>query len=168
MTSFETLRLLVRPLQEDDFDSLHALYADFELMQHITGRPRTLEETRARLEKNIREHEKYGFGLCAIIERSSMAMIGRGGLDPVHVPEGVYGDAAWMFRRSHWAQGLATEFAMALLAHAFANLQLTRIVASSKPENVASVRVIEKVGMRFVERNHRGVLYEALPADYAK
>jgi ribosomal-protein-alanine N-acetyltransferase len=59
----------------------------------------------------------------------------------------------------YWGQGLATEAARAVLAHGFEQLQSPRITAASDPPNAASVRVLERLGMRFTHRAALNGLY---------
>ena len=60
-------------------------------------------------------------------------------------------DVAFRLRRTHWGLGLATEAALASVRFGFADLGLKRIIGLVMPENVASVRVLEKTGLRYVE-----------------
>ena len=53
--------------------------------------------------------------------------------------------------RTHWGLGLATEAALAAVRFGFADLDLKRIIGLVMPENIASVRVLEKTGLRYVE-----------------
>ena len=66
MDPVHTDRLLLRPLVRRDLRALHRLYSDPELMHYITGRPRTVWETRARLKKDLAHHRDFGFGLCLV------------------------------------------------------------------------------------------------------
>jgi ribosomal-protein-alanine N-acetyltransferase len=160
MDPFETERLLLRPLAPSDLDDLFALYRQPELMQYITGKPRSYEMTRERLRAHLTDHIHYGFGYCAAILKADGRMIGRCGLEPVERPGGVQGNIGWMFARAYWGRGLATESAVAMLPYGFDRLGLQRIYATADHRNVASIRVMQKIGMRFVRSNARGVEYE--------
>jgi len=160
MENIETKRLLLRPLILEDMDKLFELYGDFQLMQYITGQPRDYEETYARLSAHIADHEAYGFGLCAAILKNSGEMIGRCGLEPVKKSNSIHGDIAWMFKKDYWNQGLATEFGEAMIAYGFSYLPIDRIFATADHANTASVKVMKKLGMVYVQSTKRGVEYE--------
>ena len=160
MQDIETERLLIRPLTMDDLEPLFNLYRRPELMRYITGRPRTLAMTKSRLVDHITDHMSYGFGLCAAIEKSSGRMIGRCGIEPVPQHERVDGNLAWLFLREYWNMGLSTEFARAAIPVAFHELGLERVFATAHPANVASIRVMEKVGLVFVRSRSNSVMYE--------
>ena len=162
MTYIETERLLLKPLDNRDVDALFQLYHDFELMQYITGRARTYEETRARLKAHMLDHKQYGFGLYATILKDTGDMIGRCGIEPVAKPTGLEGDIAWMFKQAYWGQGLATEFGQTMIPHGFANFPIQRIFATADHNNTASIKVMKKLGMTFVKADSRGVEYEIL------
>jgi ribosomal-protein-alanine N-acetyltransferase len=159
----ETERLLLRPLTPADLDALYMLYKQPELMRYITGQPRSYAKTQERLLIHIAEYEHYGFGLYAAILKTTGEMIGRCGLEPVHGAAGFEGNMAWMFKQAYWGQGLATEFGRAMLAYGFDQLQLPRIFATADHRNVASIRVMQKLGMRFVHADDFEVEYEAYP-----
>jgi len=62
----------------------------------------------------------------------------------------------YLLKANYWGQGLATEAARALLAYAFGSMNLTSLHGVAAPENVASKRVMEKIGMRFLEISEDG------------
>jgi ribosomal-protein-alanine N-acetyltransferase len=158
--TIETERLFLRPLQLGDLDDLFSLYGDPELMKYITGQPRDYQETYTRLKAHITDHQAYGFGLCAAILKSSGEIIGRCGLEPVESSNILQGDLAWMFKQEYWGQGLATEFGQAMIAYGFAHLPIQRIFATADHANLASIKVMKKLGMTFVRSDQRGVEYE--------
>ena len=162
MEPFETERLLLRPLCMSDLPELFELYSKPELMRYVTGEPRSFEVTKERLICHIADHDRYGFGLCAAILKANFEMIGRCGLEPVERETGMEGDIAWMFKKDYWGRGLATEFARAMIIYGFEKLDLTRIFARADHPNVASIRVMQKVGMRFVRSTSQEVEYEMI------
>ena len=165
MDVLETQRLILRPLATDDLEALYRLYSQLDLMRYITGQPRSYAKTRERLQAHMADHERYGFGLCAAILKANGEMIGRCGLEPVTRPNGLEGSLAWMFKKRYWGQGLATEFGEAMLAYGFSQLRLPRIFATADPRNKASIRVMEKLGMRLARADEFEVEYEAYPAE---
>jgi [ribosomal protein S5]-alanine N-acetyltransferase len=82
----------------------------------------------------------------AVVERASAELVGHMDFHP-WLGRGTY-EIGWALGRPYQQQGYATEAAVALLAHAFETLRAHRVVATCQPENVASWRVMEKLGMR--------------------
>jgi RimJ/RimL family protein N-acetyltransferase len=106
------------------------------------------------VEESLLNYARYGFGLWALTLRSSEEVIGDCGLDLIHGledPEATEGGGpiqiGWHVRRDLWGQGLATEAARACRDYAFAQLHLAALHALIQPENTASRRVAEKIGM---------------------
>jgi ribosomal-protein-alanine N-acetyltransferase len=146
----QTDRLVCRPFRADDLDDLAALYADAEVMRFLAqGRPLDREQTRERLERMLRHWREHGFGMWALFEKEGGGFLGRCGVNYAHRP----GEAelAYTLARRSWGRGLATEAAGAVLRNAFAVLRLPRVVAFARLENVASQRVMQKLGMSFQE-----------------
>jgi RimJ/RimL family protein N-acetyltransferase len=167
----ETARLRLRPLTADDEADLLRLGTDPEVMRFLNqGRPLTPEENRERLGVVLEHWRKHGFGIWAVIERGSGAFVGRCGLR--HTEDLPDVELAYGIHKAYWGRGLMTEAAAASLACGFERLGFERIVAMALPENVASWRVMEKVGMVFQKRApHKGlehVWYAATRADYLR
>lgn len=163
MESFETKRLIFRALCWDNLAELYALYSRPGLMQYISGQPCTYEQTKHLLRLHIQDHEHHGFGLYGAYLKSGKRMIGRCGLVPLDKESGLEGDLAWMFQQAYWNQGLAAEFAQEMIQIGFEQLGLRRIQATAANQNLASIRVMQKVGMRFVKSDEQGTEYELLP-----
>ncbi|MBN2500346.1 MAG: GNAT family N-acetyltransferase [Anaerolineales bacterium] len=163
MEPFETNRLLLRPLTITDLDDLHNLYSRLRVMKYITGNARSYQKTGERLRHHISDHQQYGFGLCAAILKETGEMIGRCGMEPVEEDHGMEGDIAWMFLPEYWGQGLATEFGTAQIEYGFKRLGLVRIFATANRDNLASIRVMEKLGMRLAGASDQRVEYEIFP-----
>ena len=150
MPEIETPRLRLRHFTLDDFDDLFRLYSDPQVMQYLS--PRTREQTQASLCKHIQHWQEYNFGMWGVIELESGKMIGRCGLGFLdNTPEVELG---YVFDKSYWNMGLATEASQATLKYGFEEVELERIVAIAKPENSASVRVIQKIGMQYEKDAH--------------
>jgi ribosomal-protein-alanine N-acetyltransferase len=145
-----TERLLLRRFRAADLDDLAALYADAEVMRFLgEGRPMDRAQTRERLERILRHWQEHGFGIWALFARDGGAFVGRCGVAYLHRP----GEAelAYTLARRCWGLGLATEAAAAVVRHAFEVLGLPRVVAFARVENVASIKVMKKLGMTFKE-----------------
>jgi len=160
MHSLTTDRLILRPLVSQDLDDLAFLLAQPVLMQYITGHPLSYDQVRDGLRQQIRHHDQYGFGFCAVILKENGALIGRGGLKPGESPDGITGELSWFLRTDYWGRGLATELGQVSIEYGIVNLHLARIFATAYRANHASVRVMEKLGMRLVRADDDEVEYE--------
>jgi [ribosomal protein S5]-alanine N-acetyltransferase len=161
-----TERLALRPLRPDDAPALHAIYADPKVAFWIG--PHTPADVEEEIASHVATYATHGYGLLAVEDRATGALIGDCGLQPFehHGPEVELG---YDFAPSAWGRGLATEAARAVMAHAFGALGLDRVIAVVKPANVASQRVLEKAGLERVgERRAYGdtamLLYAASSA----
>jgi len=92
--------------------------------------------------------EKYGYGWWATLLRSDHTFIGWSGLQ--FLPETDETEIAYLLDPDFWGQGLATEAAKAGLRYGLDELGMETIVAIVHPENAASRRVIDKLGLSFV------------------
>lgn len=150
----QTERLVLRRLVPDDLPALHALYRDPVVRRFFPDGTRSLEETREELEWFLQGHPRHPeLGLWASVERATGAFLGRCGLLPWTIDGVAEVELAYLIDPRRWGEGLATEAARAIVRHAHGALQLDRLICLIDPENVASVRVAQKVGMRF-DRHH--------------
>jgi RimJ/RimL family protein N-acetyltransferase len=153
----ETERLaLLRP-QLTDLDEFAAMLAAEELGRWLgQSFDRALSE--AALRRDIGHWDTHRFGLWVIRDRASGQLVGRGGL--VHTIVGGSGgvEVGWAVRHERWGEGIATEMARAALDAAAGELELDEVVSMTLPDNVASRRVMEKIGLRFDrDVDHRGL-----------
>ena len=147
----ETDRLLLREYVEEDADAFFKLNSDPEVLRFVPDK-RLLNVEQARqilIDHPIADYRKYGFGRGACILKSTGEQIGFAGLK--YLEELGEVDVAFRLMRSHWGLGLATEAALAAVRFGFADLDLKRIIGLVMPDNIASVRVLEKAGLRYVE-----------------
>jgi ribosomal-protein-alanine N-acetyltransferase len=170
-TVIETERLVLRRLTTDDVDALAEIYRDPDVRRYFPEGPLTREETRDEVAWVIDVYYgRFGFGLWATILKDTGTLIGRcgllpwtavpepgGGLTVQHVaeqppePDGSWLEVelAYLLAKPWWGHGLGTEAARAIVRYAFEQLHLSRLICMFDPENGASRRVAEKVGMRF-------------------
>jgi len=154
----ESERLVLRRFTEDDVDNLVELDSDPEVMRFITGGPPT---SRDEIEKEVLPaflgyYERYaGYGFWAAVEKSTGRFVGWFHFRPDRgAPPGDI-ELGYRLRRSAWGKGYATEGSRALIDKGFAELGVRRVVASTMVVNVASRRVMEKAGLRFVRTFHQ-------------
>ncbi len=152
----ETSRLLLRPWRDDDLAPYARICADPEVMRYMSadGAPWTRARAADHLGRLMRHWDARGFGQWAAEERATGALVGRVGL---LYQDDFAGDehkteVGWLFDRACWGRGLATEGAVASVSYGFEELGLERIVSIMRPENRASRRVAEKVGLSLREQ----------------
>jgi [ribosomal protein S5]-alanine N-acetyltransferase len=148
-----TRRLHLRPFVLADHATIHAIYADPDVMRFVGhGAHRTMAETATALRTYGDVLERRGYSFLAVTERESGVLIGDGGLHPLG---GVGPDVelGYTLARSAWGKGYATELGQALIEYAFTVLRVPRVVAQVEPANAASRNVLTKLGM--TERGQR-------------
>jgi RimJ/RimL family protein N-acetyltransferase len=154
----EADHLLLRRFTKADVHNLVELDSDPEVMRFLTnGRPTPREVIeRETLPRIISGYERLrGLGRMAAIERSTDAFLGWIGFDPAE--DGRPDDEielGYRLRRSAWGKGYATEGSRALIHRAFAESGVRRVFAQTMAVNLASRRVMEKSGLRFVRTFH--------------
>ena len=163
----ETDRLFLREFVEDDAEAFFKLNSDPEVLRFVPDK-RLLNVEQARqilVDHPIADYRKHGFGRGACILKSTGEQIGLAGLK--YLEELGEVDIAYRLMPSYWGQGLATEAALACVRYGFSDLGLKRIIGLVMPENIASVRVLEKAGLHYVETvslwEKRFSKYVALP-----
>jgi RimJ/RimL family protein N-acetyltransferase len=144
----ETERLVLRRWQPPDAAPFAEMNADPAVMEHI-GVPLTRQESDAFLQRIEQQFDDVGFGLWAVQERSSGALLGFTGL-AVHghaAPTTSTVEVGWRLARPAWGQGFATEAAQAAVAHAFGALALDELVSITTTGNLRSQAVMRRLGM---------------------
>ena len=150
MTLLESPRLSFRHLHSSDLDSLYELYRDPVVRRYFPEGVLTRAQTLQEIEWHRNGWPDHpSLGLWATIHKASQRFIGRCGLLPWRIEERVEVEVAFMIAPANAGQGLATEAAAAIAAHAFQTLKLDRLICLVTPGNDASARVAVKIGMRF-------------------
>lgn len=149
MKILETERLVLRQFSLDDAEFILELLNEPSFIQNIGDRGvRTLDDARAYiLRVPVKSYEQHGFGLYLVILKESSESIGMCGLIKRDTLEDV--DIGYAFLPKFWSKGYAIESALAVKAYARDVIGLKRLVAITDPENQASIRVLEKIGLRF-------------------
>jgi RimJ/RimL family protein N-acetyltransferase len=146
----ETERLVLRPFEEGDLDDVYAMQSDVEVARWLYDEPRTLEETRAHLERKMAADALLAeddWLSAAVIERESGRCIGDLALHWVSERHKT-GEIGFIFQPAYQGRGYATEAARAFLALGFDGMGFHRIIGRLEVRNTASARVLEKLGMR--------------------
>ena len=143
----ETNRLLLRELDVNDAERFYQLNENPKVIQY-TGNSAfaSLAEAKDFL-SNYQDYKLNGFGRWAVIDKQTEAFLGWCGLKFCEVENEV--DIGFRFFEEHWNHGYATESAKACLEYGFEKLGLRRIVGRAMKENIASVKVLEKIGLQY-------------------
>jgi RimJ/RimL family protein N-acetyltransferase len=141
-----TQRLAFREMTEADLDDVAALLGDPEVMTHYP-RPKSRDEARSWIDWNRGLYRGADLGLWLLERRGDGAFVGDCGLTPQEVDGAVEIELGYHVRRALQGHGYATEAAAACLDHARDRLGQRRVVALIAPDNRASQRVAENVGI---------------------
>jgi RimJ/RimL family protein N-acetyltransferase len=162
MLVLETERLLLRPFTTDDAPFALTLLNEPSFLHFIGDKNvRTLDDARQYLLTGpIASYERNDFGLLCIELKDSHTPIGMCGLlkrEELPVP-----DIGFAFLPDYWRQGFAFEAATAVMKDAGERLKLNQVLAIVNPDNDASIKLLERLGLRF-ERVKGEVELYALP-----
>jgi len=148
----KTPRLIFRHFFPADLNQLYQeIYSHPLVAQALspTG-SLTSEQTAQILHRRLDHWQKHGFGVWALVHKQNQQLMGHCGLHYLGNTSEV--ELTYAINPFYWRQGLATEAARAVLHWGFDALKLKQIVAVTGPENVASRRVMQKLGMKY-EKN---------------
>lgn len=160
----ETTRCYLRELTIDDAQLFYDLNADEDVIKYTGDKAFNSVESARQFLANYKPYQEYGFGRWAVIDKKTNKFIGWCGLKySVDLNEV---DLGFRFHKKYWNQGFATETAQACLDFGLKQLNLTKIVGRAMEANIASVKVLEKIGMKFVEKRefqlHECVVYQKI------
>jgi [ribosomal protein S5]-alanine N-acetyltransferase len=140
-----TSRLVMLPRTPDHLDVVHRIWNHPSVRHYLWDEQEvTREGTGQILRESAASFEERGVGIWGVVLRESGEEVGFCGFRVSGDPDLVYG-----LLPDYWELGLATEAARAAVRYAFERLGVERVTASADVENAASVRVMERVGMRF-------------------
>jgi RimJ/RimL family protein N-acetyltransferase len=142
----QTARLLLRPFIAEDSDGLSRVLSDDEAAQFIGG-TKSAEEARDSAIRMQQSFAHRGWGTLAVVPNDLGTCIGYCGVRPLACTPDV--ELAFALERTHWHKGYATEAAEAVLDAAFRFLRFESVVGTVYPDNVASQRVLDKLGLKF-------------------
>ena len=155
MTTLTTARLVMREWRDADLAPFAALNADAEVMRWFTA-PLEQAESDAVAARIRARFDANGYGLWAVEVPGVTPFAGYVGLhEPAFTAHFTRPDApcleiGWRLAREHWGRGYASEAALALRDHGFAQLGFTRLISLILRGNERSERVAEKIGSRYV------------------
>lgn len=155
----ETERLYLREMKQSDFNSLCKILQDEDTMYAYEG-AFSDDEVREWLNRQIRRYQKREFGLRAVILKETDEMIGQCGLTMQLWKDEEVLEIGYLFERSHWHKGYATEAAKACKQYAFEVLDADEVCSIIRDTNTASQNVAIRNGMTKTDmwvKHYRGV-----------
>jgi RimJ/RimL family protein N-acetyltransferase len=163
----ETGRLTLRWFREEDLADLCRMTADAEVMRFLgDGQPQDEMNTWRQMATYMGHWYYRGYGIWAVEEKSGGRIVGRiGFMNPVGWPGFELG---WTLARDCWGKGYATEGARRALEHAFTEMNREHVISLIAPENIASIKVAERLGEKVEGETHimgRDVLIYGISRD---
>lgn len=144
----ETRRLILRLMRPEDVDGLLKIFADPKVMKSFGVDPFTKAQMEKWVWRNIIHQQKHGYGLFTVVHKDDHIIVGDCGLEHMEILGQPEVELGYDFRSDYWNQGLASEAARAVRDFALFTLHLPRLISLIRPDNVASRRVSEKIGMK--------------------
>lgn len=142
----ETKRLYLREMNPSDFNSLCRILQDEKAMYAYEG-AFSDQEVQEWLDRQIYRYQKWNFGLWAVVLKETDKMIGQCGLTMQQWKDQEVLEIGYLFERSHWHQGYATEAAKACKQYAFEKLNASEVCSIIRDSNTASQNVAMRNGM---------------------
>jgi RimJ/RimL family protein N-acetyltransferase len=143
-----TARTLIREWQPTDWQPFRTIAADPQVMRYIAdGSPWSDEQIQGFIARQRESAQEHGFCFGPLLDAASNVLIGQAGLQYLGTTGEV--EIGWWLAPHCWGRGLGTEAAHAIRRFAFDDARLPRIVAIAHPQNLASIRIMQKIGMMF-------------------
>ncbi|MBX2844901.1 MAG: GNAT family N-acetyltransferase [Saprospiraceae bacterium] len=154
----ETGRFRLREAETHDGQHFYELNNNPKVLQYLLMEPYENKDGGEKYAQGlIHQYKKYGIGRYLVVEKTTGDVLGWCGLK--WLKEEGCPDIGWRLKESAWGKGIATETAKACLKYGHEKLGYKRIVAHALVDNVASVRVMEKIGMTY----HKNGEYQGHP-----
>jgi len=146
----ETDRLWLCPWELSNIPAARPVFGDPEVMRYINGGiPRSDDQIRESILRQQNHFRSRGFCLWKLLLKSDGRLIGDCGLQPLELDGVSEVEIGWRLAKDQWGHGFATEAARVALRHAVEYAHLERVIAIAMPENHASLRIMEKLGLTY-------------------
>lgn len=142
-----TERLALRKMNKDDTANLLEIFADPVAMQYYPS-TKNEHETNAWINWTLENYAKFGSGLWIVEDKRTREFLGQCGLVLQKVDGSMEMEIGYLFKRSIWGNGYATEAALACKEYGFTEMKLRKLISLIDVHNVPSVNVAERVGMK--------------------
>lgn len=144
----ETERLIIREFVPEDLEAVHAYASDPLVTRYMIWGPNTEAETREYIRSMIdmqNQSPRQSYELAVVLRDTGQVLGGCG----IHLTGPRQGEIGYCFNPLFWKRGYTSEAAAALLRLGFGEFGLHRIYATCRPDNIASAKVMQKIGMRY-------------------
>jgi ribosomal-protein-alanine N-acetyltransferase len=148
--TIETSRLILRPWTLQDADPLFQILQEADILEYFPPTSFTLEKTQRYILHQLKHWQDQGYGHWAVTLKEEGRLIGWAGLE--WLPETEENEVAYLLSRQVWGCGYATEAAQASLKYGFETAGLTSIIGLVHPDNIGSILVLQKCGLKLVDR----------------
>jgi len=146
----ETERIAFSHWSKDDYNLALLLWGDESVTKYISKTGKFTEnEINDRLNLEIENQKQFNLQYWPIFEKATNEFIGCCGLRPHNIEKRVY-ETGFHLRSKHWGKGFGTEAARAIINYSFAKLNAAALFAGHNPNNIASKKVLEKLGFQYV------------------
>lgn len=141
MTRFETDRLIIMPVSFSDLSDIYEVLSDSNSMTYFVEGTYSLDQVKQFIQEDLEKMHQF-----SVFLKETGKWVGKLSFHPWFMKD-TY-EIGWIFSSQYTSYGYCTEASKAILDYGFKVLNLHRIVATCQPENIASKRVCEKLGMR--------------------
>ncbi|MBN1699995.1 MAG: GNAT family N-acetyltransferase [Spirochaetales bacterium] len=148
---------MIRELASDDVNELSEVLSDPRLMIYYP-RPFTRDEIIQWIDRNIGSYKRYNYGLWAVILKENEDFLGDCGITIQEIEGRLLPEIGYHIKRAYCGKGYATEAAAACIDYAFHRLNIDTLYMFTKLDNIPSIRVGEKIGMKFVKKFNKKVM----------
>ena len=146
-TVLETTRLLLRELDVNDAEDFYKLNLDPEVIKYTGNTAFKSIEEATKFLSEYKDYKENGYGRWAVINKATERFIGWCGLKHGEIDNET--DIGFRFFEEEWHNGYATESAAACIYYGFEKLNINRIIGRAIKENIASIKVLEKIGLQY-------------------
>jgi [ribosomal protein S5]-alanine N-acetyltransferase len=148
--TLETTHLIPRPWSLEDSDELFRILQEPGILKYFPPTTFTLKKTHRYINHQLNHWQERGYGHWVITLKDGHAMVGWDGLE--YLPETGENEVAYLLSHKVWGRSFATEAAQAAVRYGFDIARLQDIIGLVHPENIGSIRVLEKCGLSSVDR----------------
>ena len=147
---FETERLILREITQDDFANWCEILSDAETMKHYPA-PYDAAGVQRWVDWTLNNYQRYGFGLWAVVLKETGEMIGDCGITMQNIHGQELPEIGYHLNKKYWRRGYASEAARKCMEYAFESLEFPAVYSYMSSSNEASYGVALKNGMMFME-----------------
>ena len=150
----ETERLIMREIGGEDVQGIFELDSDPEVHRYLGNKPiKSMDEAKSIIRYIRKQYKENGIGRWAVINKATNEFMGWSGLkhETMVRKDMPYYDLGYRLKKKFWGRGIATETSVESLKYGFQTMKLTEIFAGAHVDNIGSNKVLQKVGLQFVE-----------------